>query len=145
LIQVAKCASSFEFASSEWNQSLNDSQIGLLTRETCIYTCFPQHNEYECVMVEMDAVSMSYLNTPQLGFTPGPGSLKYLLVMGNEYGNKHRFSHVPRPREITHLDLSRALTNRVTAESLERIKNVNQRFQKTVRTLLELIRPYSLS
>lgn len=93
----------------------------------------------------MDNVSMSYLNTPELGLTPGPGSLKYLLVMGNEYGEKSRFSHVPRPSEITHLDLPRVLVNRVSKESLERLANINQRFQKTVLTLLELARPYSLS
>jgi hypothetical protein len=144
LLQVAKGSSAFEFASASWNQTLNESQAGLLLRESNVYACFPQFNEYECVLVEMDEVSTSYKNTPDLGFTPGPGSLKYTLVHGNEYGNKKVFSHVPRPGEIAHLDVARTLTKRATSESIERMKNINQRFQKTVHTLLHLVRPYSL-
>ena len=102
-------------------------------------------NEFECVLVEMDEVSLSYQNTPELGFTPGPGGLKYTLVHGNEYGNKKIFSHVPRPGEIAHLDVARTLTKRATQEALERMKNINQRFQKTVHTLLYLVRPYSMA
>lgn len=144
LLQVAKGSSAFEFSSASWNQTLNESQGGILVRESNVYTCFPQVNEYECVFVEMDSVSLSYLNTPELGFTPGPGGLKFTLVYGNEYGDKKVFSHVPRPGEIAHLDLSRALTKRATHESLDRMKNINQRFQKTVHTLLSLVKPYSL-
>jgi hypothetical protein len=144
LREVARGSSSMEFASSPWNQTLNDSQAGILIRESNVYTAFTQNNEYECLFVEMDAVSMSYNNTPDLGPSPGPGGLKYTLVYGNEYGDKKSFSHVPRPGEISHLDVPRALVSRATLEALGRLKAVNQSYNKTVFTLLSLIRPYSL-
>lgn len=92
----------------------------------------------------MDEISTSYKNTPELGFSPGPGGLRYLLVNGNEYGNRKVYSHVPRPNEIVHLEISKNLTKRATMEALERMKNINQRFQKTVHTLLYLVKPLSL-
>jgi hypothetical protein len=145
LSQIAMGANAFEYTSSSWNQTLNESQIGLLVRESTMYTCFSQANEYECVFAEMDAVSLSYQNTPELGLAPGPGGIKYTLVYGNEYGNKKVFSHVPRPDEVPHLEVSRVLVKRVTPDSLERMKNINQRFQKTVHTFLSLVKPFSLS
>jgi len=145
LLQVARGASAFEFSSSSWNQSLNESQGGVLVRESNVYTCFPQFNEFECVYVEMDVVSKSYLNTPELGIAPGPGGLKYTLVNGYEYGKRKIFSPVPRPGEIPHLDLFRPLEKRATWDAQERTKGINQRFQKTVHTLLSLVKPYSLS
>jgi hypothetical protein len=119
-------------------------QAGILIRESNVYSAFTQQNEYECLFVEMDVVSMSYNNTPDLGPSPGPGGLKYTLVYGNEYGDKKSYSHVPRPREISHLDVPRALVSRATQEALVRLRTVNQSYNKTVFTLLSLIRPYSL-
>jgi len=144
LKEIAQGASSMEYSSSSWNQSLNESQAGILVRESNVYTCFPQVNEYECVFVEMDSVSVSYNNTPELGLSPGPGGLKYTLVFGNEYGDKKIYTHVPRPGEISHLDMPRTLHNRATKEGLDRLHNVNQTFAKTVYTLLSLMKPYSL-
>jgi len=144
LQEVARASSSMEFSSSSWNQTLNASQAGILIRESNVYSAFTQQNEYECLFVEMDVVSMSYNNTPDLGPSPGPGGLKYTLVYGNEYGDKKSYSHVPRPGEISHLDVPRALVNRATQEALVRLRTVNQSYNKTVYTLLSLIRPYSL-
>ena len=144
LLQVARGASAFEFTSSAWNQTLNESQSGILVRESNVYACFPQVNEFECVFVEMDVISKSYLNTPELGLAPGPAGLKYTLVSGYEYGRRKIFSLVPRPGEIPHLDLYRPLEKRATWDAQERMKGINQRFQKTVHTLLSLVKPYSL-
>jgi hypothetical protein len=144
LRQVARGSSAFEFTNASWNQTLQDAQAGILLRESNVYACFPQANEYECVLVEADEVSTSYQNTPDLGLVPGPGALRYTLVHGNEYGNRKVFSHVPRPGEFAHLDVAHTLTKRATLEALERMKNINQRFQKSVHTLLYLVRPYSL-
>lgn len=65
--------------------------------------------------------------------------------MGNEYDNRKLFSHSPRPDEVTHLELSAAIKNRITIECGERVERCNVRFQKTVYTLLRLINPLSLS
>lgn len=142
--EVARGASSLEFTSSSWNQSLNAKQIGIQTKECNIYSCFTEQMEYECVLAELDEVSTTYINAPDLGISPGPGGLKYTLVFGNEYGTKKNYSHVLRPGEISHLELSRVLKNRVTSECMERHNRINVRFHKTVFTLLKLLKPYSL-
>ena len=145
LKEIARASNSFEFTSSSWNQQLNQLQVGVLARETTSYTCFNEKNEYDCVLVEADEVSLSYLNTPELGYTPGAAALKYLCVMGNEYGDKQKYSLQPRPEEITHLTLMRTLTRRATIEAVDRSDRINQRFQKSMHTLLMLVKPYSLS
>jgi hypothetical protein len=101
--------------------------------------------DYECVLAEHDSVTAAYTNTPALGVVPVPSGMKFTLVFGNEYGNRKLFSHVPRPNEITHVGLSHCLVSRVTPECLERMSHTNQKFQKTVNTLLSLLKPYSLS
>jgi hypothetical protein len=145
LKEIARASNSFEFTNSAWNQQLNQFQVGVLARETTIYTCLHESNEYDCVLVEADEASLSYLNTPELGLTPGVAALKYLCVIGNDYGNKLKFSLQPRPEEITHLTLRSTLNRRATVEAVERSDRTKQRFQKTVHTLLKLISPYSLS
>ena len=144
LAEVSRGASALQFGSSPWNQTLSASQIGLHTKEATAYACFTEANEYECVLAELDHVSISYQNTPELGISPGPGGLKYTLVFGNEYGTRKKFSHAPRPDEIPHLELVRVLVKRATAECSARMQRTNERFNKTVLTLLILLRPYSL-
>ena len=124
---------------------MNQFQVGVLVRETTIYTCLNETNEYDCVLVEADEASLSYLNTPELGLTPGAAGLKYQCVIGNDYGNKLKFSLQPRPDEITHLTMRSTLNKRATVEAIDRSDRTKQRFQKTVHTLLKLIKPYSLS
>lgn len=142
---VASCASALEFASAkEWNTTLSDSQIGVLVRESTSYACPGESFDFECVLAERDEVSLSFQNTPELGNAPGPdGGILYSLVVGNEYGNKKNFSHALRPNEKAHVEFSKTLENRLTPEAMMRVKRVNQRFQKTVYTLLSLIKVYS--
>lgn len=144
---VASSASALEFTSAkDWNTTLNESQIGVLTRESCIFACPGESYDFECVLVERDEVSNSYQNTPDLGFAPGPDQgILYTLVLGNEYGNKKLFSHVPRPNEKAHVEFHKTLESRLTPEAMVRMRRINQRFQKTVYTLLSLIKIYSQS
>lgn len=143
--EVARGASALEFVSSAWNQTISEQQVGMLVRESNVYTCPHEENEFECVLVEADEVSRSFQETPDLGLVPGEGHLKWSLVYGNEYGDKKKFSHVMRPDETTHIELIKTLGNRATPECIERYNRINQRFQKTVYTLLSLVKPYSLS
>eukprot|EP00981_Chlorochromonas_danica_P008991 scaffold2392_cov166-Ochromonas_danica.AAC.7 len=145
LKQVARGVSAVDFISSDWNQTLSSSQIGLLARESTVYTCPTEENEYDCVLVQRDEVSTSYKNTPELGFAPGPDGIQFSLVIGNDYGRRPLFSPVLRPDENVHMDLSRTLANRLTPEALNRMRRVNERFQRTVYTLLSLIKPFSQS
>jgi hypothetical protein len=142
---IAQGASALEFISCrDWNSGLNESQIGILVRESCIYACPGEENDFECVLIERDEVSKSYQFTPDLGFAPGPDNgILYSLVMGNEYGNKKDFSHSLRPNEQIHVQFIKSVENRLSPESTARMKNVNQRFQKTVYTLLSMIKLYS--
>lgn len=120
------------------------TQIGILVRESTSYTYPGQTFDYECVLAETDETSVSFLDTPDLGVAPGKGGVKYTLVFGNEYGTRKHFSHMPRPGEETHVDISRTLVNRITAESMERLHRTNPKFAHTVLTLLSLVQPYSL-
>lgn len=146
--QVASCASALDFQSTAtWNQSLSESQLGLLARESTVFTCPGEENEYECILVERDEATLSYQNTPELGLAPGPEGVQYALVMGNEYGKRknNMFSPVLRPGEERHLELKRTLVKRISPEAMERIGRVNQRFKKTVYDVLQLLKLYSLS
>lgn len=143
--QIGASVSAVEFKSSEWNSTLNESQIGFLARESTIYVCPNEGYDYECIIAERDEISISYHNTPELGFTPGSDGIKYLLVYGNEYGTRKHYSTIARPNEVTHLDVASTLRNRIVPEAMNRIKRTNPSFQKTVYTLLSLIKPYSQS
>jgi hypothetical protein len=142
LEQIAHCASSYDFTSSPWNQQLGEKQIGLLARESTVYIGDADSFDYECILVEADSVSESFKHAPDLGSVSTP---KYLLVIGNEYGNKTNFSHVPRPDEISHLDFTKAMNSRTTADAKSRISRTNERFSRTVHQILQLIKPFSMS
>lgn len=145
LKQVATGASALEFMSSPWNQTLNESQAGILLRESTAYTCPGEENEYECILVERDEASTAYFNTPELGIAPGPDGIQYSLVYGNEYGRRPLYSTVPLPGEERHLDMPRTLTQRISPEAMQRIRRINQRFRKNVHSLLSLAKVYSQS
>lgn len=125
---------------------MSESQIGIFARESTVYTCPTEENEYECILVERDEVTVAYQNTPELGIAPGPDGIQYALVIGNEYGRrKNLFSPLLRPGEEKQLDLKRSLKKRLSPEAVERIGRVNQRFRKTIYRLLEMLRLYTLS
>ena len=137
-----------EFSSSiEWNQQGRSSnQVGLLVRESSVYTGLDGLFDFECILCELDNHSESFLNAPDVGACPQSSSgVKFTLVMGYEYGNRKLFSHKPRPSEISHLELKVAMGNRSTAETQQRIQRCSVRFQKTVNTLLKLINPLNLT
>lgn len=143
--EISQTISSLEFTSSAWNQSIGDMQIGVLTRESSTYSCPGETFDYECVLAELDEGTTAYANTPALGLVPAPSGMKFSLVFGNEYGNRKLFSHVVRPSELSHIGITQTLTSRVTPECMHRMGRTNQQFSSTVRTLLSLVRPYSLS
>ena len=123
LSEVARGASSFEVScTAAWNQTIcNESQIGILLRETCVYTAPEQSFDFECILAERDAVSSSYLNAPDLGLLEGgetDDAVKYCLVFGNEYGTKgDNYSHKLRVGEQSHVELWRAAKNKVDNRS----------------------------
>ena len=146
MTQIARCANAFDFQSCAWGQSIPKSQVGLLVRETSVYTGIEDSFDYECVLAQIDKNSESYEQAPDVAEIPMSSSgIKFTLVMGNEYGNRKLFSHVPRPDEVSHLELSAAMSSRITSEASERIDRCNVRFQRTVYTLLRLINPLSLT
>lgn len=143
--EMSSCGSAFDYTNSSWNQTLNENQIGLLVRETSTYTCPQETYDYECVLAEADHISESHRLTSEFNLGFAPGGVKYLLVYGNEYGNnKKKFHLIPRPDEVSHIELWRAMSSRITAEAQERLMRINQRFQKTLYTFLYLVKPHSL-
>jgi hypothetical protein len=83
------------------------------------------------------------------------------LVLGNEYGKRgSHYSTIPFDyalqglnqagsimvsNDYCHCEVIRCLEKRLTKGSKERIHRINQSFQKTVYTLLSLMRLYSQS
>jgi hypothetical protein len=147
LSQISRCASAYDFSSAPWSQQIPAYQAGVLVREATVYTGGIDTFDYECVLAEVDEHSEAFKNAPDVGATPpGSSGVKFTLVMGNEYGTREdKFSHVPRPNEVSHLELSEALSRRTAAETKERVERCNARFQNTVFILLRMIRPLSLS
>lgn len=143
---MSRCANAFDFKSSPWGQSIPKSQVGLLVRESSVYTGLEDSFDFECVLAQLDKKSESYEQAPDVAdIPPSSSGVKFTLVMGNEYGNRKLFSHVPRPEEVSHLELCVAIASRITSEAGERVERCNVRFQKTVYTLLHLINPLSLT
>ena len=146
LSQICRCANAFDFQSSDWNQSIPKNQVGILVRESSAYTGIEDGFDYECVLAQLDKNSESYEHAPDVAeIPPSSSGVKFTLVMGNEYGDRRLFSHVPRPDEVSHLELCTAMTSRITPEAGERVDRCNVRFQRTVFTLLRLINPLSLT
>jgi hypothetical protein len=148
LAQVARCANALEFqSSSAWgDQDKTSNKVGLLVRESSAYTGAEDGFDFECVLAETDSTSESFLHAPEV-VSPFPtctNGIKFLLVFGNEYGTKTRFSGKPRPDEVSHLELAGAMASRTTAEARERMQRCNAQFQNTVHTLLRMTNPLSL-
>ena len=143
---MSRCANAFDFQSSSWSQSIPSSQVGLLVRESSVYTGLDDCFDFDCVLAQLDRKSESYERAPDVADIPSSTSgVKFTLVICNEYGERRHFSHVPRLNECSHLELSAAMTSRITPEVAERVERCNVRFQKTVYTLLRLINPLALS
>ena len=141
LREVARGVSSFDFeGSSAWNTTIPNHQIGILCRETSAYMGNIDTFDYDCVLAELDEKSVSCKNAPDVGGLEFP-AVKYTLVMGNEYGNKKGFLHTPRPNEVSHCNVKNAMVSRVMPYTLQRVSEENVCFEKTVFTILRLLRP----
>ena len=69
-------------------------------------------------------------------------------MYGHRYGEVDppvgtTFSHEPRPEEVCHLSILKALTSRMSITALERVERSSVRFQRNVFTILKMIRPIS--
>ena len=144
LRHIGRCASACEFSSSNWNQQLPSHNIGILVKESTVYTGAIESYDYECILAESDKMSDSCRNATIAGQLPGDG-IKFTNVMGYEYGTKKDFSLVPRPDELTHITMTAALESRLTKEANERISRVNARFADALTSLLKQLRLFSLA
>jgi hypothetical protein len=144
---MALCASSLDFSSTPWMhlEQCGPSRIGIYVRESVVYIGSEDLYDYECVLIEKDSVSDSYIKAPDSTLLPGCGA-KYLLVMGDQYKTitDGTYSHKPRPNERYRVNLIESLDTRLTAECKERILRTNGGFEHTVLTLLRLVRPLVL-
>jgi hypothetical protein len=146
--EVAMTVNTLEYSSNKWNQLLDSQeQFGLYVRESTLFTAREESFDYECVLAEEDAGSQSVKDAPDVGVLSSernPGAnVKYLLVMGNEYGNKKNHDLRPRPDEVTHMTISATMTNRITPEAKERLADQNEQFTSVVHRLLQLIQPFT--
>lgn len=64
LHQISRCANAFDFQSSSWSQSIEPSKVGILVRESSVYTGVDDSFDFECVLAQIDKESESYKNAP---------------------------------------------------------------------------------
>ena len=144
--EMARSSSAMDFVSTPWNtlEQMGPSRIGLCVREASSYIGFIDDKlDNECILIEKDSISESYVNCSEKGLLPGVGA-RYTLVMGNEYGDVEEYSHKSRPFAVTKINLLDAVGERLTPESRDRASRTNGRFELTVKTLLKLVRPLVL-
>jgi len=144
--EMARAAQCFDFSSSPWNKELTERQVGLLVRESTVYTARSETYDYECVLVEEDSVTELRMYAPDLGSITGvgPSNCVFKLVLGNQYGTRPGFTHGLRPGEMPHVELLDSMKSRITPGSVERHGRGNELFQDTVFKLLQMVRPLSL-
>jgi len=147
LSEMARAAQCFDFSSSPWNKQLSEQQVGLLARESTVYTAQGEKYDYECILVEEDSVTELRMHAPDLGSISGvgPSNCVFKLVLGNQYGTRPGYTHAVRPGEMPHVELLDSMRARITPGSLERHGRGNELFQDTVFKLLQLVRPLSLT
>ena len=145
--EIARGASAFDFSSTPWNKEIGDQRVGLLARESTVYTARGESYDYECILVEEDVVTELRCYAPEAGAITGVGTSNcvFKCVLGNQYGTRPGFSHAVRPGESSHLELVSALKGRCTPEAIDRAGRANELFSHTVMRLLTLIRPLSLT
>jgi hypothetical protein len=147
LSEIARVASAIDFSSSPWNKEIGSQQVGLLARESTVYTARGESYDFECVLAEEDIVTESRCYAPSLGSILGVGASNcvFRCVLGNQYGTRPGYSHISRPGQVSHVELIEALKLRTTPEAFERANRTNELFQDTVFKLLQMIRPLSLT
>mgnify|MGYP003386149012 CR=1 FL=1 len=132
-----------------WNQQLGPYQFGICCRESTNFTAREENFDFECVLGVKDDTSESHRNYKDCGTMNGNGcstaAVKYLLVMGNEYGDKKHYMTTPRPDELSHMQISTCMSTRITPEATDRINFQNEQLTDVVLKLLKLIRPFSYS
>lgn len=137
---IARWASSYDFMGCpEWNRALDPSKIGVLVRESSVYTGGIDTFDFDCVLAEVDALSKSSVEAPGAGALPPPG-VKFTNVRGNDCGDSKTFSDAPRFGEISHLSIRRAMGSTQTEAADERAVRTSGRFERTVFLLLKLTR-----
>ena len=142
--EIGSTVSTIESTCSlDWDKSLNENQVGILARESTVYMIPGECFDYECILVEKDTASSSYLNCTELGIIEATAATKFSQVHGNIYGDEQEFSHELRPREECHISLLQAIDSRLTPAAKKRIGRSDERFCRTATSLLQLIRPFS--
>lgn len=146
--EVSTTVNTLEYSSNKWNQLLtSEDQFGLYVRESTLFTAREESFDYECVLAEEDAGSQSVKDAPDVGVLSSirnPGAnVKYLLVMGNEYGDKKTYDLRPRPEEVTHMTIAASMSNRITPEAKQRLVRQDEQFTNVVYRLLQLVQPFA--
>ncbi|CAM9331041.1 unnamed protein product [Chrysoparadoxa australica] len=144
--QVAAVCSSYELKSSRWNCTMGTDRCVFQIRETSVFAGGDEDMiDFQMALMELDEASDSANHAPGLGSMPQPG-IKCSLVTGSETDKPAKpLCTDLLPGEDTHAYLITCLANSSCTEAVERARNTDVRFQKTVSQLLHLIRPFSFS
>ena len=144
-VELSYLATSFDFRSSRWNNSVGEEKCCFQVKETDAFTGGSDLVDYSVAVIEHDPTSQSALDAvgdwaPEV--CPN-GGLKCLLVTGGEEPEIRAFDADLAPGAQSELYLQESLKDIACVETISRVEKSDGILSSTVRSLLQLTRPFS--
>jgi hypothetical protein len=143
--ELAILATSFDFRSSRWNNSIGSGRCCIQAKETDAFTGGSDLVDYTMCMVELDSESQSAKDAAENTSVCVNGGLKCLLVSGGEGPASRAFDPDILPGTSSEVYLQTCLDNIACGETIARVNASDGILSSTVRSLLQLTRPFSFS
>ena len=143
--ELSYAATSFDFRGSRWNNSIGSGKCCFQVKETDAFTGGSDLVDYNMATIEMDAQSQSALDAPDVTEVCANGGLKCTLVDGGEEPASRAFDATLLAGTQSELYLISCLENIACKETIARVEASNGIICSTVRSLLQLTRPFSFS
>jgi len=149
--ELSYLSTSFDFCSSRWNNSVGKDRCCFQAKETDAFTGGSDLVDYNMVVIENDAMSQSAMDS--LGGREGDvvkevcvnGGMKCLLVAGGEGPSSRSFDSALVDGMQSEVYLQSCLENIACKETIARVEKSSGVMSSTVRSLLQLTRPFSFS
>jgi len=139
--ELSYLCTSFDFASSRWNNSIGGSRCCFQIKETDAFTGGSELQDYSMGMIELDEVSKSAKDAPGIGSVVG--DVKCSLINGGEENSSRAFDDELVAGSSTELYLGKCVEKTSNPEAMHRVETNNDNLSSTVASLLRLSRPFS--
>ena len=139
--EVSYLCMSFDFKSSRWNNSIGKGKCCFQVKETDAFTGGSDIVDYNMGLIELDKESTSAMDAPEVGEVVD--GIKCSLVVGGEEPSSRSFDNEILNDTQTELYMSKCVGNVSTPEGIARVEGSDGQVSNTVRSLLQLTRPFS--